>query len=883
MNRSLWIGIVVTIALFGALAAFFYFKYIKVEKQYLYTAIPETAAYILVADNGKEGMNELYQTEMWQLLLQNTETADLVKLIREYDSLIQQTAVGGSELALSMHVVRNKAEWLLVTHLPDHSQPTDIIGILNQKAAFKIKNRSYEGAKFFDVLDKANNYRGVFAVYDKYLFYSTTGLLAESAVRKLKYNIHSQTDELISLQSFEDKNALFRIFINYRQLPALYDAVSKHNDTDNPLLPLQNLANWSMLNVNLNKNQFVMKGITLTDDTVSQFLDLFRNQHPVAFDEINRFIPAQSAFLLRMGFSDYTKFKTDLDEYHERTGRFQLLKAKEDSINKLYQIDLSAIIPHIGKQVVLGAFAQSTGIASFAAIRINSPTAFANLITGFENQIRKRASVDSLQQSFVHKGYTCTALPFGAFFENYFGNSFKYISTPYVALVEDVLYVAASQPILQNLIDQYEARNTLNSDQLFVQIKSQSGPTSNLGLYINTIQAYSIPLSIVNPVIYSHLNRNDNLYKKYSAFHLQFASSNEREFYTQLSVQLQPDFEENQRMIWQVKMDTTAVAEPWFVFNKDEQLYDIMVQDVKNTLYYITNAGELKWKVKMSGRILGNIHTVVYHPSGKWGYLFNTSKSVSLIDINGVNVFGYPVQLPGNATSSLLLTDFYGDSSYNYFIPLDNKRVMGYALTGKALLGWNPKTTEDKLLCLNTFTFDNQPYLYATGQNASLYIWKPDGSQINHTIPKGYNHELSSDKVQLTDTTKTSLTQYVLKSDLTVTDAKVLLHTDSAKLDYNGLFVTTTDSKGVMLYSNTGKLISGPVPSTRFYVNQGSATVLQFDSLQQQLYAYYDFVSDKSFPIQASGAGTIGYIMNDGVRYVVVPAANNNLALFRLK
>jgi|GEM_PF-4053805 len=884
MNRSLWIGIAATFLLFIMLIGYFYTRYIKPDDKPLYAVIPETAVAVAFTSNAGESMEILKETKLWQLLQSYPSSAEAIQVINLYDSILQTTLLKDGEIAVSLHVQGAQPEWMITMHMPKDANLNDVLAAINYHNKYRIKPRTYEGVKLYDLQDAAGSYRGVFAATNAYVFFTTSGLLAESAVRKLKFKVSAQTDEISMLQPFEDKSTPFRLYVNYRQLGKLYACISDILTDATWISPLQNLANWSMLNVSVQQNELVFKGISLTDDTVSQFLDLFRNQNPVLLDDINRFVPSDCAYFTRMGFSDYLTFKNELDDYHYRLGLFLGYKSTQDSISTLYKVELNNFTAVIGNQALLGSVQYAGQQNIFALIKTNSAEGAAQLLDNYRKQLDKRMLFDSLHSTQEYKGFILSHWPFGNFLSQYFGSLYNGISNPCVVLVEDVLIMAHNHEVLKHILDAHQTRKVLSTDELYAKMKSLSGPTSNLDLYINTPQSFAIPLAYVNASMHSHLNRNEGLYKKFSALHFQFASTNDRYFYTQYAIQLQPEFEEKKRLLWQVKLDTTPLSPPVMVFNRNEQVYDIMIQDIQNVLYCIAADGIIKWKTKMSGPVVSTIHSVTYHPSGKWGYLFNTSKSVSLIDPNGKNVSGFPIYLPGIATSGLLLTDFYNDSSYQFFIPLSNKRVMGYAISGKALPSWNPKVTPDKLVNLKYGIVYNQPVVYASTDSKKLYIWKPDGAAVQHGFTNGADFLISDNKMLVIDTLSKTVLRFTLDENMNPIQSSAVVHSDSSSFMFLNKQILGTESIGLTAYDLNGQYLLGPVNRVYVYTQLTAANdYMIFDSLNQKMISYTGSVTDDGFPADASAPGTLGILMNDGVRYLVVPGTANYLNAFRLK
>jgi hypothetical protein len=74
--------------------------------------------------------------------------------------------------------------------------------------------------------------------------------------------------------------------------------------------------------------------------------------------------------------------------------------------------------------------------------------------------------------------------------------------------------------------------------------------------------------------------------------------------------------------------------------------------------------------------------------NGELQYLFGTNNYIYLLDRNGKDVEGFPVELESPASASLKVLDYDGNRNYRLIVPCKNKRVYNFGADGKQVKGW---------------------------------------------------------------------------------------------------------------------------------------------------------------------------------------------------
>jgi hypothetical protein len=416
-----------------------------------------------------------------------------------------------------------------------------------------------------------------------------------------------------------------------------------------------------------------------------------------------------------------------------------------------------------------------------------------------------------------------------------------------------------------------------------------------------------LPSSFVTDDFFSTLNRYQYDFKKCEYVSLQFANTSNKAFFTNFNLKLNTSYQDETHVIWSVKLDTTCVLPPAIVYNSASKQNCILVQDVNNTLYYVNNSGNILWRSRLSGRIMSDIKQVDAQRNGKIYYLFNTDKQACMIDETGANLVGYPVRFPGVATASLALFDCNSDSSYQFFVPLENSKIIAYTLAGKPLQGWNPKTVDERISTPIAFMkVKSVSYLLTSGSKGNLTVYSIKGEKIKVAFAGTPSVKIPvftampdsvSTFVAITDTSGI-LNSYRVDADLQFTvngSYNLGMKPDylDARMDmvsHNWSVLAATKSAFVFWDKPDHKTISQVISDSAFvrpFFTNSSTERIMIGTVNKKAgkLNWYTANGDvyPSFPIDGATPFSTGSLMFDGNNYLVCGDRLNNLLLFRLK
>lgn len=914
MNRSLTTGIIITVAIITALAVFFYINYIKVKSVPALNAIPNDAALIIETKNIENSWANFLQSDMFRDLQKNETVSHLSHRISVIDSLVNlnpelKELLAENKIAVSFHA--QGGQKLNILFVAETGSKIDLLSFSNKIAQtnqYTIRKRTFENESIFDLLDKDKMSVLSIAYRDQLLICSTEGTLVEESVRKLKYKLPNNTQGLEQISNMSEVGSDASVFINYQYFSQFIDLFTK-SEYYGLFTYLKRFANWSMFDLKITKEQLNFSGLSYTDDSVFQYLDLFKTQSPVEMS-LHKMLPKNTAMYLQTSYSDFPKFSADLTEYLQVHKKLDSYIHYTDSLENRYSINLGDnLIAVLGNEAIL-AMLEPMGSDYekdlFAFIKTKNKTAAEALFKGYATAIDKRGEHDSLPLT-TYNGYAIEHLQLGNFLKQYYGEIFENISSPYYTFINDVIVFTNNINTLKMIIDNYASGNTFDKDEQYKKFSASSAASSNINFFFSPNRCFMLPSGFITDDFLSVMNRYQYDFKKFEYISVQFANTNNKAFFTHINIKYSPSFAEDTRILWTVKIDTTFASSPAMVYNSATKQNCILVQDVNNVLYFINNSGNILWKTKISGKVISNFTQIEPQKNGKTYFLFNTDKQACLIDENGSNMSGYPVKFPGTATASLSIFDFKGDSNYQFFVPLDNNRIMGYQIGGKPILGWNPKTIDEKISAkIASIRIKSESYILATGLKGNLLMYSLKGERIKQETGFVLNPTVqiftsvidsANAFVALTDT-NSIFNIFSIDSTLklaTNQTYKLSIHPEYVQAVMNDLtkdwIVLSGDKKEFSVFDKANhKSFSIPVVDSIFsrpFLNNtvSGDIMIGYTSKSTNKINWYTKQGTEypSFPIDGSSTFCVGNLMMNGGNYIVSQDKLNNVLLIKLK
>jgi hypothetical protein len=911
MSRSLIIGLSVTIAIIFGVAVLFYFNFVKQGNKMAIDAVPNDAAVILEVNDIQETWASINTTDLWKDLKQNDAVEQLNSLLMASDSMINLNAdvkrfLTDNKTTISFHTNRGlHLSILFVASVGDYKGSEEFVKWVASVLKGTVSKRVFDKETMYEISDNLKQPLLTIGFRDGLLMLSKDGSLVEASIQKLKYNLNQGTKGEEQAKKLAASGSQMNMYVNYQHLPGLLAIVNKPEYAQ-VYQYIKSFANWSVLDVSFDAEHIGITGVTNTDDSVFQFLDLFKTQQPTEND-LSMLMPENAAYSLQLNFSNYAQFSIDLNEYLQNIGKLESYSAYIDSVEARYNISITdKLVSQIGGTAAIG-FQESAGDdyqnQVFGMFQFKSPAVASSIFDSYINAITKRG--EDTSAVLMYNNYQIKQLKIGNVFKLFFGQSFEVLNSPFYVLKDNTFIMANSYNTLTFILNEIDNGRTLSKSASYQKHREHKVTANNISVFISP--GKNIPLASIfaKDEYISAANKYAYDIKKFEFVEIQYATSSNNTFFTNINIKFNPSFKEETKVLWATKLDTTFEMQPAIVWNSELSQNCILVQDLHNTLYYINNTGKILWKTKLWSKLNSNIFQVDPNKNGNTCYLFSTAKEAHLITSNGKEMYNYPVRFPGKALAGINLFDFYSDSTFQYFVPLDNKTVLGYDLSGKSIQGWNPRRVDANITTkLTSFSLAAGPYLCASSSNDQLKVLPysvkqpvplTPGIASNHYQVYSFQADTTQAFIWLTDTTG-SIKMYTINNKLELVEKQTIA---SAPEDVYHSVIQTSGGYAVLAAHHSGFTVfneKGAKLLSKVY-NDSLVTLPVFSHTKEKnpMIGYTELVSEKvnwmslqgalypTLPLKGSTPFVSGDIIMNNTNYLVCGDGTNSLILYRLK
>jgi len=508
--------------------------------------------------------------------------------------------------------------------------------------------------------------------------------LVKKSIDRLTFNRPAlQVSGFQKVEAASGKKADANIYLNYRMMAL---ALSKISRTENhmALIQLARLGSWSGMDVIIKKDELLMNGFTLADDTTLHYLNLFTGQEPQA-DELSVIVPQNIAWFSFLGWGDLTSYFERLDL---RNRQDELEAGNQNALtlmNAKYRFSLSDFfLPWMGKQAIVFAQETDSGQGSdrvYAAFQVRDSVLAVSLL----DSLRTRMGLK--KDSLKYKGFRIIGLHYSKILQNLFGSLFDPAGQAYITFLNHNLVFGHDPQAIKFLIDEYISGYTLGKDKDFIDFKGKLSPKSNIFVYFNTLHAQGALKRMMDDPLLSTLHPWLDSLKKFHPAGIQY-SSREDMFYTSLFIGYTPKLQKEGPLRWKAKLDSTITGGPQILNTMAKTDPTILVRDTLNNLYQYGADGILRWRLHFMGKILSRIKPVLLPGNDTLFYFFNTDSHLYLVRSDGQPAHDYPMRFPIPATNSLAVVNLNKQGDYRVFVAFNDKRIYQFDLQGHSVISW---------------------------------------------------------------------------------------------------------------------------------------------------------------------------------------------------
>ncbi len=695
--------------------------------------------------------------------------------------------------------------------------------------------------KFIQPLDSLGSY--AYLVKNAVFIASTSPLLLENIERATHEKLDEDSLFRNAYQS-ASRNAIATILIKGEEGATLFADLFPAADRNS----LQDTFSWVAIDLNLDHNDIETTGVVLTNEGSESRLNLLRFTEPKK-NRITEVTPTSFTSLTSITFKDWDLFKHNKATY---------LKV-DPAVFKIEQEELFASFNEVGR-ISLEA---TQVIAAVSSDPSGSEEALAG--NDFRTTFRDIEIFNFTQQDAFTKTYA------------------PLLDLPAVrmyALVDDIYLFANDQTTLESVIANYHTNATIHKSVLFQNTAQRLSDASSY-LYVENIDSG----------VYKKRSGEDQL-----AIMRNIKLDNYHYVATQLIQEsdymlLNGLITKNEDLIdaggitqiSNVTLNADLLMPPQLVKNHRTNGMDVVTQDIKNTLYLISNAGKVLWQKNLDGPVLGEIQQVDLYRNGRLQLAFTTPKSFYILDRNGEEVAPFPLSFNGVITQPLAIFDYDKNRKYRFVI-VQNDELLMYDKNGKSVNGFTFNKASDRVLFPpEHIRIANKDYIVIAEDNGKLNILSRTGkSRIKVTQPIAFGntpifkngntfetYTVNGEKISINTSGKLtqSISEHSSDSKITITPQLKVGQREN-ELYINGI-------KKEIPFGSYSKPTVSTIKNKNYIAitNKESSEVFIYNNKGELL---------PNFPVYGISSPSIGLLERDKTLGFVTQGSSNSILIYRL-
>lgn len=606
-------------------------------------------------------------------------------------------------------------------------------------------------------------------------------------------------------------------------------------------LALQNLSKYSVLDVAMSSKQIAFNGITKATDSTQHLINVFKGLIPQE-NQIQDITPNNANSFLSFTYNDFETLKRNLSIYQDSDLSIENMELFDNltEIGVIYEGDNRAVV-------------------------LNS----LDILASEQALLNDQDQVETYRQVTIYKYSNPTI------FKQTFNPLIKFNDATVYCIIDHFIVFANSVEVLQNIIANVQNKTTLSQRDYFKSITTTMSDEASLLLVqdANALQT-TVNSNLQTPITAS--------FKPYKASAVQFIYDNN--FAHVNGIIKQANGQRSVRAIeeaFTVNLDADLLNAPQYVTNYKTRQKDIIVQDVNNNLYLISNTGRVLWKTKLDGPVLGTIEQIDIYKNGRLQLAFATPHHVYVLDSKGREVKPFAMTFKDEITQPLSVFDYDNKRNYRLMVT-QGKDLLMYDTKGKIVKGFTFTEAEDDIIYQpQHFRIGSKDYLTFKTKN-KLHILNRVGK--TRVTPKT-SAKFSDQAVYLY---KGNFTTTTAIGELISIDTKGNINRQNLGLGESPNIITTSrtliaqNENALHIKSNTLNLDFGSYTAPQLFIVRDKIYVAITDTQAQKVYVFDSNGKPISnFPIYGTSQIALDNADKDNALELAVKGADNEVIVLK--
>ncbi|RDK84315.1 LamG domain-containing protein [Marinirhabdus gelatinilytica] len=625
--------------------------------------VPQDAAWVLKVENWDAVQNEAKNN----VLLSAFQKASMYKILnKKGNPLSYLTPQNESVISLTK---RNDSMWDYTVATKQDSTVFLLDSIANKSVetlqydGFSLQRITLNDAKFFTAIKDS-----VF--------------LASTSQEKLQQLLKNETTVSASFQK------AFNVLKNNELTSLLPKPTYSFSNNET-----HTLADYSALDVVLSPNGISASGVALVQDTLPRLLAVFKGQ-VAQQNDLENIIPANAKSAISITLSDASLFISNIQNYRGES-------------SEIKNLDLLGSANEIGE--------------------IMLPQGKAIVLKSIDTDLTKEALAASLTELETYRDTQLFQFSDGEIFKKNFKPFIQTDSVSVAFQLENFFVFAQDKDVAQTVISAVKNNTVLAKSPMFENAESQISNASSfltygmndgvIDLVTNVLESNTISLQPSKKIDGFSLAMLQFRFDRDFA-HVHFVCEE-----TSSAVDIAGGISEQ----FSKTMDQAIMGVPQFFSNHRTGTKNVIVQDIANTLHLLSNNGKTLWTKQLDDAILGEIHEVDILRNGRKQMAFTTKKKLYVVDRNGKDVRGFPINFKDEITQPLSVFDYDNNRKYRFVI-VQGKEILLYDSQAKIVRGFTFKKTKSPItLPVEHIRMGNKDYILIAEENGKLNILSRTG------------------------------------------------------------------------------------------------------------------------------------------------------------
>ena len=669
-------------------------------------------------------------------------------------------------------------------------------------------------------------------IIDEYIISSNKDIILENIIRDFyskKSNLDSEFNKILNTTDFDEP---FNIFTKSYNLNSFKKDLSEMS-----FFPKSNTS-WVAYDFKNSLENLYLTGITRISDSINGKISILKNLGS-SRTKTDKVIPNSFSTFLTFVINDSQRFIFNFKDYL----KFNDLSTENLNFNSLNIVDEISFVEDQEKFVIL------------------------SLVN--KEQIDSYFRLENFDDN-----YNIKKIDLSEDINILFRNVDSEISGKYAVLLGDLLVITKSLSQIKKIINSQNINDNLGSNEKYLSFKEQKSDSYSF-LWIgnnNSIDSKIINDYNIDSEVYPYRSFSGRVNKNIALLEFNLSKAeiktSDEDVYTEFFV----------------TFDQEIISDPKWLKNHLNNEFDIAFQDSDNYLNYLTNKGNLNWKKKLSGKIIGDIRQVDIYKNGRQQMMFRTNEKLYLLDRNGNEVKQLSFPINSNFSNiPISIFDYEKNRNYRFLISVDNKINM-YDSNGKIVSGFRPPIFESKII-------NNPVHIRINGKDY-IVVQLEDGT-LKILDRRGRDRIIVDNKIQYSGNSIYSYLEQFTTTDklgnLIKIDTKGNLIKENINLSVEN-FIDIVDNNIVYLNENrlTIKGINVELPFSRFskpkiFIDSKTTLVSITDLTNNEIYLYRDNGKLlKGFPIKGSSVIDIKDSDNDGKLEIISAIDNFSIVSYEI-